>query len=257
MKKLLIVSALLAVTASTAMAQGGINLSWNDCGSNGLSNLTFACNSNTGAPFTMIASCIAPVPLPQFLGVSARIDIRNGGSTQTPGNLADWWAHGTGLCRGATALSANFDFVSGPFTCLDWAGGTAAGGSLYQVGGIIPPQGGGLAGPDVATLLVQCAIPAGTEVAVDEVTELYAFKVNVTRAKTTGTGNCTGCNTPACIVLNNIQMFQPLEQNNDPILNSPINSNFVSWQALPSSPPCPEATPTRSSSWGQVKSLYR
>jgi len=59
-----------------------------------------------------------------------------------------------------------------------------------------------------------------------------------------------------CIVLNNIQLFQPPEAGNDPDISNPANSNYVTWQASVV-PGCPQSTPTRSSSWGQVKSLYR
>jgi hypothetical protein len=248
MKKLLIVSALLAVSASTALAQSGVNLSWSECGGFGAHNVTFACNTSTGAGFGMVASFAAPGPLDAFLGMSGQLDLRSQ-TTQLP----DWWSHGTGFCRGTTALSASFDFSTG-VNCLDPWLGQAVGGYLYQVGG--SPSPGGLAGPDRANLLVQCAIPLGTEGPLDADVEFYGVRFNITRAKTTGAGNCTGCTVPVCVVLNEIQLFQPDALNNNPKISTPLVSNFLTWQASPGVD-CPAATPTHKSSWGQVKSLYR
>ena len=89
-----------------------------------------------------------------------------------------------------------------------------------------------------------------------DVDEHYAFRVNLQRAKSTGTGSCAGCNTVAYIVLNSIQLFQPPEQNNDPEISNPANSICSTWQAAPGTE-CPLSTPTKNASWGQVKSLYR
>lgn len=243
MKKTLVAAGvMLALSASLAAAEG-INLSWNDCGLAGTSVSSFTCNSNSGVPFTLVASFVPPTQsVNRFLGVSAQVDF----STNTAA-LPDWWKHGTGQCRGSAALSTNFDFLSGPFTCFDPFGGQAAGGNLYEPGFSVPNR---------ARMLVQCAIAAGTEIPLDSSTETYAFKVNITRTKTTGTGSCPGCTEPVCIVLNEIQLFQPLEENFDPKITMAADRNFATWQGA-SVPGCPLSTPTRNSSWGQVKSLYR
>lgn len=241
-KTILAAGAILALSASMAAAEG-INLSWTDCGLSGASVQTFTCGTNTGVPFVLVASFVAPSGgLPQFLGVAAQVDF----STNTAA-LPEWWKHGTGMCRGSAALATNFDFLSGPFTCLDVYGGQAAGGYLYEAG---------FGTPNRARMLIQGAIPAGSEVPVDDVTENYAFKINITRTKSSGTGSCPGCTEPVCIVLNEIQLFQPLEQNNDPKITVAGDRNYVTWQTA-TVPGCPLSTPTRNSSWGQVKSLYR
>jgi hypothetical protein len=242
MKKLLIAGAILAVTASSAFAQGGgINLAFNDCGTFGAANAAFACNVNTGSN-SLVASFVGPTGgLPEFLGISAQIDIR------VEPALTDWWKHGTGQCRGTTGLATNFDFTSNS-NCVDFYVGAAAGGFAYDVGFNGDPAR--------ARLRVQCAIPFDNRGPIDDVSEIYAFKANLLRAKTTGVGLCAGCTTPACIVFNEIQLFQPFELANDPIITTPLNSNFVTWQGGPGAT-CPASTPTQKSSWGQVKSLYR
>ena len=242
--RLLLSAAALALSASLASAQG-INLSWNDCGAAGLSNLTWECNSNTGLPFTMIASFIPPPGVDNFLGVSSQIDIFTSQST-----LPDWWKHGnTSLCRGTTGLTITFDFTSGPFTCTDFYTGNAAGGFAYDVG---------FSSALRARLRVQLAVPIDLKGAVSPSQEYYAYKVNLLRGKSSGTGSCAGCTTSACIVLNDIQLFQPPDALFDPDIFNPALSNYITWQLPVSGPPgCPLATPTHEATWGQVKSLYR
>ena len=93
---------------------------------------------------------------------------------------------------------------------------------------------------------------------VDSSTEYYAYRVNLTRSKTTGVGSCTGCTNSACLVLNNIQLFQPLEAQNDPDIVNPAHRSYATWQSPVNGPPgCPLATPTRTATWGSIKSLYR
>jgi hypothetical protein len=242
MKKFLTITvAMLGLTATLASA-AGINLSWNDCGGAGAPAMMFDCASNSGAPFTMVASYVPPAGINEFLGLSSQIDIASSGAA-----VPDWWKHGTTVCRGTSGLAVNFDFTAGPFTCADFWVGAAAGGFAYDVG---------FGSPNRARLRIQCAVPFDNRGPVDGLTEYYAYKINLLRAKTTGTGNCTGCLTPACIVLNDIQLFQPPEAFNDPDISNPLQNNYVTWQAS-AVPGCPLSTPARNSSWGQIKSLYR
>jgi len=241
MKKLILIAGAMLVSASMASA-AGINLSWDDCGTAGLPTKNFDCASNSGVPFGLYASFIPPPGIDNFLGIASQLDI----STPPP-TLPDWWKHGTTQCRGTSGLSVSFDFTAGPFSCQDVYLGQAAGGFAYDVA---------YGSPNRARLRVQAAIPFDNRGPVDPAFEYYAYKVNLQRAKSTLAGACAGCSTPACLVLNSIQLFQPPDALNDPEISNPANSNFVTWQAA-SVPNCPLSTPNRNSSWGQVKSLYR
>jgi len=240
-KTLVIAGAMLALSASLAGAQG-INLSWDDCGAAGTASKSFDCASNSGVPFSMYASFLPPAGVDNILGISSQIDI-----TTTDPSLPAWWQHGTSACRSTAGMSVSFDFTSGPFTCVDFYAGQAAGGFAYDIG---------YGSPNRARLRVQCAVPIDNRGPVDPSSEYYAYKVNLQRSKSAGTGSCAGCTTPACIVLNSIQLFQPPDANNDPELTNPANRNYVTWQSAVV-PGCPLSTPTQSKSWGQVKSLYR
>jgi len=243
MKKTLVTaSCLLALSAASIASAQGINLSWTDCGVFGNSSQTFDCASNSGAPFSLVASFVPPPNMNEFVGLSSQIDF----SSTTP-TLPDWWRIGGTECRGTSGLTVSFDFTAGPFSCADFWTGAAAGGYAYDVG---------FGSPNRARMRIQGAVPFENRGPISAGTEYYAYKVNVGKAKSFGTGACAGCQDPMCIVLNEIQLFQPPEDLNDPVLNNPLNSNFTTWQAS-SVPGCPQSTPTHNSSWGQVKSLYR
>jgi hypothetical protein len=201
---------------------------------------TFACDVNTGPPFSLLGSFIPPGEVNEFLGLSAQVDI----CTMTP-TFIDWWAHGTGRCRGTTGLSVNFNFTS-MLSCADAFFGQAAGGFAYDVSyGDI----------DRARLRIQCAVPFDNRLPLDALTEYYACRIDIGRSKTTGTGSCAGCTVYACIILNSIQLFQPPALAFDPILSNPIDRYFVWWQN--GVPGCPGIVPVKATSWGQLKSLYR
>jgi hypothetical protein len=242
-KKLLLGFMGAALLASSTSHAAGINLSWNDCGAAGTPTLSFACNVNTGAPASLVASFVPPAGVPEFLGISAQVDITAGTT------LPDWWKHGSGPgdCRGVTGLSTSFDFTSGPFTCTDFYSGQAAGGNAYD---------SGFQTANRARLRIQCAVPVDNRGAVDPSTEYYAFKVNISRSKTIGGGSCAGCTQEACIVFNSIQLFQPLELANDPVIDVAKDRNYVTWQSA-AILDCPASTGARTTTWGKLKSLYR
>jgi hypothetical protein len=242
MKKVLLgfLGAALLASSSTAYA-AGINLSWNDCGTAGLATLSFACDVNTGSAFSMVGSFDPPAGITEFLGISAQVDITTGGA------LPDWWKHGINDCRGSTALASIFDFSSGPATCADVYFGQASGGFAYD---------SEFNSPNRARFKMTCAVPIDNRVEVTAGTEYYAFKGNISRAKTIGGGSCAGCAQEACIVLNSIQLFQPPAQANDPVIIQPRDRNYITWQSA-AILDCPASTAVHATTWGKLKSLYR
>src|SRR5436309_892847 len=127
-KSIVAAGAMLLLSCSGATAQG-VNLSWNDCGTNGAASMTYGCASNAGAPFAMIASFVPPHGVNAFLGLASQIDI-----TTPTAVLPDWWKHGASECRGAAGLAAAFDFTTGFSNCYDFWQGQAGGGLAYDVG---------------------------------------------------------------------------------------------------------------------------
>jgi hypothetical protein len=242
LSKMLLATAALTALVTSAVNAGGINLSWTDCGTFGQMQRNSTCATNTGAN-TMVGSAISPNVIPQCVAMSAVLDLQTNQAALTP-----WWGFGTGGCRSGppSALSPSFDFTTSTFSCGDPWGGVAAGGSDYATGG---------GGPNRARIRLVCAVAA--PIVVDNSSENYYFKVTYNMSKTTGTGACAGCTDGACIVFNSIELDQQPGLGNTEITN-PIDRNFVIWQAGGSvAGGCPQAVPTRNSTWGSVKSLYR
>ena len=250
--KLLI--AALAVILATALAPrsahgSGINLSWDDCGANGTQIKTFACDTNVGL-HTMVGSFVAPLGIEAMSANEIVLDLQS-----TAAAIPAWWQMRTGLCRPQSALSGNWDFTGGPFSCYDYWQGGAIGAIVMD-----PPVG------NFTRIKGVFALPAGDPRIgyVDERWEVYSFKLRVTNLKTTGAGACIGCEAGACIVLRSIRLNQPAPLSTFEIAN-PQQRAFVSWQCesfldhdrVPNClfPGCP--TPARTQTWGQIKQLYR
>ena len=213
------VSYLLAARPAHA---SGVNLSWNDCGTAGLATKTYACNSNTGSPFTLVGSFVPPPGIQALTGFNADLRVISGADT-----LPDWWRHGSGQCRSTTDLLTNFNFTSGPFTCTDVLGGQGSGGWTYDIG---------YYGPATARIHLTCSVP-GNVGPLDPATEYYAFQVVVTRTHSAGITACAGCSQGAQIEFAQIQLLQPTGSGPSPVLSNPVDRSFVTWQSVPALAP--------------------
>jgi hypothetical protein len=86
--------------------------------------------------------------------------------------------------------------------------------------------------------------------------EYYLFKVNIDRSHSTGPDACAGCSTIGCIVLNQVRLTRS-GGSGDVFIEAPATNYYATWQGVNQAPPCPFVVPTQTSTWGQVKSLYR
>ena len=90
------------------------------------------------------------------------------------------------------------------------------------------------------------------------------FILKIDSQKTAGTGSCAGCAVPACLVLSSINLVRSAPAPSLR-LSGPANltdSDFVTWQGggvpdVGGVTGCPAATPTRRTTWGAVRTLYR
>lgn len=246
MKRLLLrFSMLVATLALASAASAQVNISWDDCGAFGTLDKTFACNANTGAPFTMVGTFISPAA-PQFVALEFYIDMIEAVPTQSA-----WWqldnVNIPGACRGTAGYAMNADFLAGPFNCLDFWGGQASGGGGVLVNGFGR-------GPNTNRIKGVFAIPAEQPMTAGD--EIYAFKLSILRAKTTGTGSCEGCVNPVCLVLNRITVNQPAGVGDFNLTGpAPGGRDYVTWQGGVGAD-C-ATVPTQNRTWGQVKALYR
>ena len=244
-KTILLCGALLALTASVASA-AGVNFAWNNCygEGTGIQNKVFACASNAGSN-AAVGSFVAPGGVDGLSGNEVVIDLQSQTAT-----LPLWWNFkNAGTCR-STSLSVNFVANAANAVCIDEFSGAGAGGiGAYFIG----------YGSNPARARMVMAIATASPGPIDADVEYFAFNLLINNAKTVGTGACTGCNVPVCIVLNSIKLTQGVGIG-DFVLSQPANpaSNYITWQGgAVGDGGCPAATPAKNATWGTVKSLYR
>lgn len=232
--------------AGPAFAQGSMNLSWNDCGTSGLDLETFACNTNAGA-HRLVTSFVSPVPMNQLVGADLKIDVAFQGNV-----VPDWWnaPFSGGGCRVGLGIETNP--ALGPQTCGDPWNQALAGGANIQLNTPSPGR---------ARLQGIVAVPSSSPQTIDNVTEYYGIQILISNAKSTGSGSCEGCAIPACLMLVDFGLYQPLGVGDYHITQAKDNV-VVGWQCnAVNGAPTPQCflcpVPTKPSTWGSVKSLYR
>jgi len=241
------VVAAMLLAASVASA-GGVNLAWDDCfGTGGTPAKINACSSNAGNS-TSVGSFVLDSDLAGVTGIETVVDFIIGDGVSAP---PPWWEiRGTGSCRSA-ALGAGA--AIGSLGCTDWTGGGAAGGltpgPLGQEGTIADAN-------KPAHPRAKIAFAVAPDAAADLVagTEYFAFTMVITNVKTVGTGSCAGCTTPACIVLNSVNVVAGATQNQFLGSGTAPGSNFITYQAL--APNC-QLVPAGTTTWTRVKQMYR
>lgn len=250
-KVILLCGTLLALTAVVATAAPGTNLRWVNCfGDAGTQNRNFACNTNTGNHI-LVGSFELGADILQASGNEVVIDIAAADAV-----LPAWWAFkNAGTCR-QTSQSMNFTIPGTAVVCADWANGQAAGGiGAYNIG---------QSGPNTARVVAAIAVPATALADLFGGQEYFSYNLVMNSAKTVGLGSCTGCQVPVCVVFNSVKVTTQVAANDRTVAGptNGIDSNFATWQgggapATPRGNGCPAATPTKNSTWGSVKSLYR
>ncbi|HEY6193588.1 MAG TPA: hypothetical protein VI504_00975 [Candidatus Eisenbacteria bacterium] len=243
---------LLAIGVSTAPA-AGLNLHWDNCvAGGGVQNKSFPCDDDFQT-FELVAQFRLPSALNGVTGVEYVLDLAAAGPT-----LPQWWHFRFDECR-PNQLLVNTVVPIG-VGCPDWAGGLAS-------GGVNPIYVTGLLGPNTARIEGGSFVSSANARNLTNLTADY-FLVNllIQTDNTTTSGSsgvaCPGCDVPVCIVFNRCLVATP--NTLGLVINTAQTqgSNFVTWQGgqgvttfLGSG--CPAATPTRASTWGAVKSLYR
>ncbi len=261
---ILTLAASLCLVVGPVQAASGVAMRWDRCyGEGGENNKNFACDTNAGSE-KLVLSYVPAATFPDWSGVEIVVDAMSGGAS-----IPSWWQmKNVGTCR-QTALSVNA--VAGPTAthCVDnyqlnGAGGVGAYFLSYQ--GI----------PNRARLALAFAVPQENTVTLSAGVEYFACNIVISHAKTVGTGACSGCAEPFCLIVQSINLVSQITTNQK--LTEPLApySAVVGWQGgsptlgyvPPSGPPrnypgewsissCLSATPTSQPTWGQIRSLYR
>jgi hypothetical protein len=241
MKKMfLLCGMLLALTATVANAQ--LNLAWDDCGLNGLTNKTFACNSNAGTD-VLVGSVVVPPGITALTGMEPTVLVAFG-----TGAIPAWWTFGSAPnCRTSSSLTSAFPGGSVPGSCnMYFADNAGAGAHLPD------------ANPDNAGQLrirMVAAIDAGLAGPVAAGEEMYLFTLTINHQRTTGTTVCAGCDVPAAFVFSALTLTQPVGVGDfDWTADFARGDLCAAWQ---NGAAFCAYTPAKNTSWGQIKSLYR
>jgi hypothetical protein len=248
MRKYVFACALLLLLDASLAHAAGVNLRWDNCygeGASALPNKTFACDNNAEA-FRIVGSFVLAAPASQVSHIDAVVDMVSSGAS-----LPAWWNVSPSGCRTG---SMNVDGAWNPANqiCEDWTNvGSASSSSIAFTVGALGPN----------TLRVQLSVASDPQNLLPG-PEYFSFNLNLNSIKTVDPGACSGCNIGACIVLSSLKVARA-DNSVAESLATPsggANSNYVTWQGGSNSTilGCPAATtPTRSTTWGAVKRMYR
>jgi hypothetical protein len=263
---------LLLTSVSVARAgvtPPGVNLRWDKCfGDGGVLYRDFACDTNVGVE-RLVGTFELAADIQGVSGIECYVNI---GSVST--TLPAWWHYtSAGNCR-QTALAVVPGPPAGSAACESWAGAGPVSDNIafYQLN---------TQGANHSRLVLVNAVQSANARDLVAGQEYHAFTLQITHAKTVGTGACGGCLEPVVIYFSAVEV--------EPEVGSATRlwfgangseSQWASWQqgypinvgrgctmtggglfclnpsvwfdVVPYSP-----TPTRGTSWGQLKSLYR
>ena len=191
---LLLAPSLLAPSARAA----GVALRWGSC--EGTANRNFACDKSSGSEL-LVGSFDPPSGVNQLSGIEVILSI-----AAADGSTPSWWqALDTGACRRG-ALTASFD-VSDQSECEDpWNGqaqGTIASAAANRV------SAENLNNPAGIDLYLVGALAPSQAQGVSSGRTYAAFKIAINHQKSSGSGACSGCDTPVCITIDAVRLTDP------------------------------------------------
>jgi hypothetical protein len=201
---------------------GFIHLAWDNCQSTGSDIQAFACNTNSGTPFTLVASFIPPIGNPVIVGYEGKIRISSASA------LPDWWKHGIGQCRGTLHLSTATHMIS-PWPCINaFQQGIPYATYSYQVG---------YDGPNTALFRFSASYPDSMAFMLNSANEYYAYLLTIWRYGTVGAGACAGCDVPVGVELQSLRLYHPAGGPEDRAMTRTRDGRAAFWQSP--TPPAP------------------
>lgn len=264
MKKILLLTGvLLALTASYASALvPGLDMGWTNNSTNGcpaqpsaIHDMTDGCADNFAGPYTFALSFAAPTGITRWVGEELIIDIQSAAPI-----LPDWWH--LEAANASQGIPAGCRDGSWAFSTVRGLGNTALckdyWGTSPQSGGFVFLPGTG--GPARTRMFGAYARATSSATAITGGVNYYVGSGNMDTNHAVadiGVQPCAGCQLGACIVFQYIKVAQPAgTPGGDALLTDQHIIRYMTWQGGVGTD-CPQATPTKHASWGQVKSLYR
>jgi len=216
-------------TKSTLHAdQGGLNAAWTECSTGGGTTIAgFACDTNSGAPHSVVFSVVAPPGITALTAFEAEAIVIGNNPNQP---LPDWWRFDPQGCR-SSSMTISLPNSQSTSSCEDALVGATLSSRMYypyveQYGGRIRVVG--FIGP-----------PSPVALTVGQ--EYGLFRLTINNSKTTGSGACTGCDQPVQIVFRWVKLVQggscaepaiaTMSGEPDVLIDYPASSSRVYWQS--------------------------
>jgi hypothetical protein len=214
----------------------GISLSWNACSDDAgaAGDLRFACDTNDrGGPFRLVASIVPDATIPGIIGVETVFLV------DYAGQLPDWWTIDVGGCRIGSVVQEAPLATTVRGTCHTWLGAGFSFGfssaSLTSQGLVITTEWDNPGGVTSSVLAGQRYVASILDI--DQQHTVASAPADVA---------CAGCATPTQISLGWVRLIRATDSW---AYLLPSGSKTVTWQG--------PSVPTRNSSWGAIKALYR
>jgi hypothetical protein len=253
-----------AMPAQAALSPPGVNIRWDQCFvDGGTANKVFACDTNSGSD-RLVASFVVDREIPDVRSIAFNI-----GLASASASWPAWWGfRSVGTCR-QFSLALEVVPPPGSVNCSDWASGLASGGISFAIGNM---------GLNTALVSGETGTPSAATLEPD--VEYFVGTLVINHAKTVGTGACGGCDVPVCVIFSQLTVSTSNIANDLWMWNGANweGSQIASWQnsyvagtvissvnpgagapqhkSITSCVPY-STSPTRLSTWGAVKSLYR
>jgi hypothetical protein len=154
-----------------------------------------------------------------------------------PGSLTGIGTGTTGVCRNP------------------WAGGNLGGGFQYY-----SASNGQTVVADGARIKMAFARDTETSLTSGQQYMAGMFLIDSFNDVDTGSGECTGCSEDACLVFNQLELYQTVGSPGGDILylTTAATRQYITWQGgTIGGSGCPLQVPVRNTTWGSVKSTYR
>jgi hypothetical protein len=114
----------------------------------------------------------------------------------------------------------------------------------------------GFNGANRVRLAVTYSVPSANQVPLSEGVEYFAMRGTILYTKTVGTSSCGGCQTGVCLLCTYVRCVQPARAPGGNVsVTNPAQRNSISWNGTVSI--CPGQSPSKVSTWGAVKAIYR
>lgn len=251
----------MASPARAATTPPGVNIRWDQCyGDGGVANKTFACDTNSGSE-RLVLSFVLDQGMTQVSGQEITLTFNSASAT-----LPDWWQYlNAGSCR-LTSLGTGPVTLPGGSSCVQWS----TSGQLVDA---LAAYSIGSQGPNYARLLAVSAVPSADAATLDPNIEYVLAAITIDHAKTVGPGACAGCAVPVCLVFTSLNILTASSASRFTNGANGPESLVATWQngkATNLAIDCSlggclafmtcildPSTPTRGSTWGAVKALYR